>query len=158
MSRDMKVGLENASLREQDRLHHLHAHTNPVQFAKEGPVLITRAQGVYVYTVDGHEVIDGMSGGWCTHLGYGNERLCRAGYEAMQQLSYQLTFGGRTNPWAAALSEKMAAITPEQYQHFFFSSTGSDAVESAIKMALYYWHLRGQPRKRAAIGAGSLLQ
>ena len=147
--------LENMNPRElleKDRLHHLHANTNPVQFAKVGPTLITRGEGVYIYTDDGHEVIDGMSGGWCTNIGYGNERLARAAYETTKQLSYTLTFGGRTNPWAAALSDKMAAITPEQYEQFFFASTGSDAVESAIKMALYYWHLRGQPKKRAIIG------
>ena len=121
---------------------------NPVQFARTGPTLIERAQGICLYAEGGHEVIDGMSGGWCTHLGYGNERLCRVAFEAMRQLSYTLTFGGRTNPWAAALSDKLASITPRQYEHFFFASTGSDAVESALKMALYYWHLRGQQSKR----------
>ncbi len=139
-------------LKRLDRLHHFHANTNPVHFAEKGPSMITRAEGVYIYTDSGNKVIDGMSGGWCTNIGYGNERLCRAAYESMTQLSYNLTFNGTTNPWAAALSDKMAAITPEQYQHFFFASTGSDAVESAIKIALYYWHLRGQPEKRAIIG------
>ena len=145
------VNLTLSQLRESDRRHHLHANTNPVQFARTGPTLIERAQGICLYAEGGHEVIDGMSGGWCTHLGYGNERLCRVAFEAMRQLSYTLTFGGRTNPWAAALSDKLASITPRQYKHFFFASTGSDAVESALKMALYYWHLRGQPSKRAII-------
>lgn len=139
-------------LSEKDRLHHLHANTNPVEFFRDGPVLITRGEGVYIYTANGDKVIDGMSGGWCTNVGYGNERLCKAAYEAMKQLSYTLTFGGRTNPWAAELSARMAAITPEQYEHFFFSSTGSDAVESAIKLALYHWHLSGRPEKRLIIG------
>lgn len=147
MTKDMNF----LELVEKDRLHHFHANTNPVEFSRRGPTLITRGQGVYIYTDDGREVIDGMSGGWCTHVGYGNERLCSAAYESMKQLSYTLTFAGRTNPWAAALSDKMAAITPDQYKHFFFASTGSDAVESAIKMALYYWNLHGQPRKRAII-------
>ena len=139
-------------LKQQDKRHHFHANNNPVRFAKDGPSLISKAEGIYIYTDKDHKVIDGMSGGWCTNIGYGNERLSKAAYDTMRRLSYSLTFGGNTNPWAAALSDKMAAITPEQYQQFFFASTGSDAVESAIKMALYYWHLRDQPKKRAIIG------
>lgn len=140
------------NLHEKDRLHHLHANTNPVEFARTGPTVINRANGVYIYTDDGTEIIDAMSGGWCTNIGYGDERVCRAAYEAMKQLSYAHTFGGKTNPWVAELSDKMAAITPSQYQHFAFGSTGSDAVELALKIALYYWHLRGQSSKRAIIG------
>lgn len=135
-----------------DRQHHFHGNTNPVQHTRKDPALITRAEGIYIHTHDGRKIIDAMSGAWCTNIGYGNERVCRAAYDAMRQLSFAHTFGGRTNPGVAALSAKMAAITPEQYRHFNFASTGSDAVESAFKMALYYWHLRGQPRKRAIIG------
>jgi putrescine aminotransferase len=139
------------ALADSDKRHHFHAHINPVQFAKTSPTIIARAEGVYLYTSDGQKIIDGRSGGWCTNIGYGHERVCRAAYEAMKQLPYSLTFGTQTNPWVAALSAKMAAISPKQYEHFFFGSTGSDAVETALKMALYYWHLRGQPKKRAII-------
>jgi putrescine aminotransferase len=138
--------------RDRDRRFHLHANTNPTRFAETGPVMVRRAEGVYLETDDGHRVIDGMSGGWCTNVGYGDPRLVAAASEAMQQLSYQLTFGGRTNAWVADLSARMAEVTPEQYDQFFYASTGSDAVESAIKIALYYWHLRGIPTKRAIIG------
>jgi putrescine---pyruvate transaminase len=148
----MTVDSTVSALIEGDRRHHFHANTNPVEFAKSGPILVQRAQGVYLYTADGREIIDGMSGGWCTNIGYGNERLAKVAYDSMKQLCYAHTFAGKTNPWAAALSEKMAAITPSQYRQFFFASTGSDAVESAIKMALYYWGLRGQPDKRIIIG------
>lgn len=148
----MTKDANNSEFLTQDKAHHFHANTNPVELSKTGPTLITRGEGVYIYTDDGREIIDGMSGGWCTNVGYGSERLSKAAFEAMKQLSYTLTFAGRTNPWAAALSDKMSSITPEQYERFFFASTGSDAVESAIKMALYYWHLRGMPTKRAIIG------
>jgi putrescine aminotransferase len=143
--------MEINALIEQDREHHLHANTNPVDFAQQGPVLIERANGVRIQTSDGLELIDARSGAWCVNVGYGNERICRAAYDAMRQLSYSLSFAGRTNPWAAALSEKMAAITPPQFQRFFFGSTGSDAVETALKLVLYYWNLRGKPEKRKII-------
>lgn len=138
-------------LHEQDRRHHFHAQTNPLQLAKHGPDMVERAEGIYLYTGDGRRIIDGKSGGYCTNIGYGNARLCRAAYESMQQLSFANNFVGRSNRWAAALSEKLNAITPPAYQRFFFASTGSDAVESAIKMALYYWRQQGQARKRAII-------
>ena len=54
----------------------------------------------------------------------------------MRHLSYGHTLAGRSHPWVAALSAKLTEITPEQYQYFFFASIGSDAVESAVKMAL----------------------
>lgn len=136
---------------EQDRRHHFHPQTNPVQLAKEGPVLIERAEGVYLYTADGRRIIDGRSGGYCTNVGYGNPRLCNAAFEAMKQLSFATTFGGWTSPWTAALSEKLASLTPETHRQYFFGSTGSDAVETAVKMALYYWRCRGKPQKRAVI-------
>src|SRR5258705_7900946 len=92
-----------ADLSEKDKRHHFHAYINPVQFVKAAPTMITRAEGVYLYTSDGLEVIDGMSGGWCTNIGYGNERVCKAAYDAMKQLSFASTFGIKTNPWVAAL-------------------------------------------------------
>ena len=135
----------------QDKYHHYHPQTNPVTLAKEGPGLIDKAEGIYVYTADGKRFIDARSGGYCTNIGYSNDRLCEAAYQTMKQLSYSLVFDGQTNRWAAALSEKLASITPESFQHFFFGSTGSDAVESAIKIALYYWRQKDQPSKRAII-------
>jgi putrescine---pyruvate transaminase len=152
MDNQMLNGMNYSDLSEKDKLHHFHPYINPVQFAKASPTMITHAEGIYLYTSDGQQLIDGRSGGWCTNIGYGNERVCKAAYDSMRQLSYSLTFGLQTNPWVAALSDKMSAITPDQYEHFLFGSTGSDAVESAIKMSLYYWYLRGQPKKRAIIG------
>jgi putrescine aminotransferase len=148
----MRTEIDAAALADQDRLHHLHGYTSPTELQRLGPTMIVRGKGVYIYTADGREIIDGMSGGWCTHVGYGDARIAKVAYETMLELSYAHTFGRRSNPWVAALSAKMAEITPAQYEQFFFGSTGSDAVESALKLALYYWHLRGKPAKRAIIG------
>lgn len=139
------------TIKQLDQQHHFHARTNPVQLAKEGPVFIDKGEGIYIYDETGRKIIDGLSGGYCTNIGYGNERICNAAYKAMQSLSYGINFGRKTDRWTAGLSKKLSLITPESFQHFFFSSTGSDAVESSIKMALYYWRLRGQPKKRQVI-------
>ena len=66
----MTTGIEldgtSRAQRERDRRFHLHANNNPTTFATSGPTMIRRGEGVYVETDDGHRVIDGMSGGWCT--------------------------------------------------------------------------------------------
>jgi len=136
---------------EQDKRHHLHPLTNPKALAEAGPEMFTRAEGTYLYTSDGRRFLDAASGLCNVNIGYGNPRLCEAAFKTMQQLSFGYTVIGRSNPWVAALSAKLAEITPEQFQHFFFASSGSEAIESAVKIALRYWRLRGKPEKRAII-------
>jgi putrescine---pyruvate transaminase len=140
-----------ANLAEQDRAHHVHPMTNPVALRKSGPEMIMRGEGVYLHLEDGRKVIDAHSNLANVAIGYGNRRVCDAAAKAMETLSYDHTLLGRSNPWAAALSAKLAEITPRQYQYFFFASSGSEANESAIKMALYYWRLKGRPSKRKII-------
>ena len=144
----MKSPKKINSFIEKDKRHHFHAKTNPVMLARNRPVLIDKAEGVYIYDESGRKIIDGLSGGWCTNIGYGNKRLCSTAFNVMQELPFSTVFSGKTNRWVAALSDKMASITPEAFQRFFFSSTGSDAVESALKMAFHYWRIKGKPDKR----------
>ena len=140
------------SLSISDKHHHLHNVTNPTDYSKTGGMMITQAEGIYLYTDGGKRIIDAGSGLANVNIGYGNKRICDVAYQTMQQLSFSHTAAGRTNPWAAALSEKLAEITPDQYRYFSFTSIGSDAMESAIKMAWCYWRLKNQPTKRQIIG------
>ena len=142
---------QDQHLKTADTQHHFHPKTNPTQLAKDGPSLIKRAEGIYIYTDDNRKIIDAMSGLNCVNIGYSNKRLCDAAYQAMSQLSFAHTFGGHTNPWVAALSEKLTEITPDSYQRFFFSTTGSDAVETSLKIAFHYWQLRGRPSKKSIL-------
>lgn len=138
-------------LLEQDQQHHFHPMTNPTLLSKQTGVMVDRADGIFIYTNDNRQIMDVGSGLGNVSLGYGNTRLCDAGYKAMQQLSFGHSLFGRSNPWIAALSDVLAQITPDTFQRFFFASTGSEAIESSIKIALHYWRLRGQPEKRAII-------
>lgn len=147
----MSENLKRSGLLEMDALHHLHPMTNPVALEMSGPEMVVRAEGVYLYLEDGRRVIDAHSNLANVGIGYGNQKVCEAAYKAMQTLSYDHTLLGRSNPWAAQLSAKLAEITPEQYRSFFFASSGSEANESAIKLALYYWRLKGKPEKRKII-------
>ena len=143
--------LDTVELMELDRRHHLHPLTNPVSHAQTGPDLVVRAEGIYLYTSDGHRLMDIGSGLHNVNIGYGNPRLCQAAFDAMRQLSFSPSIFGRSNPWTAALSGKLAEITSKRFQQFLFTSTGSDAVEASIKIVLWYWRLLGKPQRRTII-------
>jgi putrescine aminotransferase len=145
------MDLQTTLAAEQDKRHHLHPFTNPVAYAAAEPEVVTRAEGVYLYTEDGRRVIDIGSGLGNVNIGYGNPRIVEAAARTMQQLSFGHTLAGRSHPYVAALSAKLTELTPEQYGYFFFCSIGSDAVESAVKMALRYWRLNGRPEKRGIV-------
>jgi putrescine aminotransferase len=136
---------------DQDRLHHLHPLTNPVELASAGPEVVVGAEGVYLFTSDGRRIIDMGAGLGNVNIGYGNPRLVETAATAMRQLSYGHTLAGRSHPYVAALSAKLTKLTREQYRSFFFASIGSDAVESAVKMALRYWRLQGRPEKNVIV-------
>jgi putrescine---pyruvate transaminase len=143
--------MSNVDLREQDSRHHFHPMSNPVSLRREGPDMVVRGEGIYLYLSDGRKVMDTTSGLWNVNMGYGNKRICDAAYRTMLEMSCGHTIFNRSNPWIAALSEKLSEITPKQYQTFFFASSGSEANESAVKMARHYWRLQGKPEKRITI-------
>lgn len=142
-----------AAWRESDRKHHFHAMTAPRQH-KQGSadgLFLTHAEGIYLYDSDGKRYQDALSGLGCVNIGYGNERLADAAAEAMKELSFQNTYFGATNRWACEFSEKLAQHAPEGFDHFFYANSGSEANESAIKMAWHYWRLKGKPGKKTII-------
>lgn len=130
-----------------DTAHHFHPNTNPVAFAKDGPVMIETAKGAHVH-IGGKPVLDMLSGMGCVNVGYGNEKIARAIYDASLSLSFTHSFASISNPYVARLSQKLAELTGGLFNRFFYSSTGSDANESAVKMIWHYWALKGQPDRR----------
>ncbi len=105
------------------------------------PVL--SAQGVRLKLADGRELIDGMSSWWCAIHGYNHPEMNRALENQLECMAHVM-FGGLTHPPAVELAEKLVYITPEPLQSVFFCDSGSVAVEVAMKMAIQYWHARGQ--------------
>ena len=140
------------ALCEDDRQHHYHPMTNPHGLATEGPgTMFTNSDGVYLIDSNGKHYIDALSGLGCVNVGYGNEAIVQATAEAMRALPFVHTYGGATNPWVAGLAAKLATVTPPSFDHFFFASSGSEAVESAVKMVWHYWHLLNRPDKRMIV-------
>lgn len=114
-------------------------------------LIITHAKGVYVYDNHGRKYLEGLSGLWCTSLGYGNEELIDAAANQMRTLSYQHLFGGKTHPTAIALAERLAAMLPMKKARVFFGTSGSDANDTHWKLLRYYFNAIGKPEKRKII-------
>lgn len=138
-------------IQELDAAHHLHPFTTHHELRASGPRVITRAEGVYIYDSEGNEILDGMSGLWCVQLGYGVEELARVAYDTLKTLSYYNLFFQTTTPYAAELAALIATKTPEGLDQILFSSSGSEANDSALKLIWYYWNLMGRPSKKAII-------
>jgi len=107
---------------------------------------VISAEGVYLNLDNGKKVIDGMSSWWSVIHGYNNQRLNEAIKTQLDQMSHVM-FGGLTHEPAIKLGQKLIEITPKELTKVFFSDSGSISVEVALKMALQYWHQKGEKNK-----------
>jgi adenosylmethionine---8-amino-7-oxononanoate aminotransferase len=108
---------------------------------------VAGAQGVRLRLMDGRELIDGMASWWCVIHGYNHPEMNRALAEQMGRMAHVM-FGGLTHEPAVALAQQLVELTPAPLEVVFFADSGSVAVEVALKMAVQYWHARGQPRRK----------
>jgi putrescine aminotransferase len=140
-----------AELRRQDVAHHLPAHADYKLHAEQGSRIIVRADGCTIYDAEGHAMLDGMAGLWCVNVGYGREELARAAYEQMLQLPFYNTFFKTAAPPTIRLASELAARLGGDLTHIFFNNSGSEANDTAFRVARHYWALRGQPRRQIFI-------
>jgi 4-aminobutyrate--pyruvate transaminase len=141
--------LTNFAARDVEAL--LHPNTNLASLRATGPLVLDRGEGVYVFDTSGKRYIEGLAGLWCTGLGYGNNELIEAAREQMAKLSFSHLFGGRSHEPAIALAEKLKEIVPAPTSKVFFTSSGSEANDTQIKLAWYYNNARGKPKKKKII-------
>jgi putrescine---pyruvate transaminase len=134
-----------------DAAHLLHPFTDHQALAAKGVRVITRGEGLYVWDSEGQRLFDAMSGLWCVNVGYGQTALIDAAMQQMRTLPYYNAFFQTTTPAATALAERLAAVTPPQFQHVFFSGSGSEANDTNIRLARRYWDLIGQPERKVII-------
>ncbi|WMY73196.1 adenosylmethionine--8-amino-7-oxononanoate transaminase [Buttiauxella selenatireducens] len=128
-----------------DQQHIWHPYTSMTQPLPVYPVVA--ATGCELQLADGKALVDGMSSWWAAIHGYNHPRLNQAMKDQIEQMSHVM-FGGITHPPAVALCRKLVAMTPENLECVFLADSGSVAVEVAMKMALQYWHAKGEPRQR----------
>ena len=129
----------------------IHPLTNLKAHLKKGPLVIEEGMGVWVTDVDGKKYIEGMSGLWCLSLGYGQERLVKAATDQMSRLPYYHLTNHKSHQPAIDLAEKLLEIAPVPMSKVWFSNSGSEANDSAVRIAWYYWHAKGKPQKRKII-------
>jgi putrescine aminotransferase len=134
-----------------DAAHYLHPFTDHKSLAARGTRVITRAEGVYLHDSEGNRILDGMSGLWCVALGYGRRELAEAAYRQMQELPYYNSFFQCANPPAIELADRLARLSPPQFQHAFFTGSGSESNDTLVRMVRRYWELRGQPQRQVII-------
>jgi len=136
-------------LLELDKAHVWHPYS--AMSSNEGsdmPVYpVASADGVRLKLTDGRELIDGMSSWWCAIHGYNHPEINHALEQQLQKMSHVM-FGGLTHQPAVELAAQLVALTPEALQSVFFSDSGSVSVEVAMKMAIQYWHAKGQANKQ----------
>jgi 4-aminobutyrate--pyruvate transaminase len=136
----------------RDIAYQIHSVTNLRLHESLGPLILESGQGVRVCDIDGKSYIDGMAGLWCAALGFNEPRLADAAMRQMQRLPYQSTFAHRSNEPAIDLAEALIARAPVPMSKVLFQSSGSEAIDAAIKLVWYYHEAIGAPKKRKVIG------
>ena len=119
----------------RDQRSHLHAFTDPRAQEATPPLVITGGDGVYVTDERGRHLIDAMSGLWCAALGFSEPRLVEAAERQMRALPFNHTFRGRTHPVVVDLAERLLDLSPVPMGRVFFAGSGSEANESALRIA-----------------------
>jgi len=143
--------LPTAELQALDAAHHLHPFTNGHDLNEKGARIITRASGSTLTDSDGVELLDAMAGLWCVNIGYGREELAKAAFAQMKELPFYNTFFQTSHPPVIELAQKLATLLPGDLNHTFFSTGGSDANDTNIRLVRQYWALKGKPTKKTII-------
>lgn len=138
-------------LQDSDHRHYLHPFTDHKELGDKGTRIITAAEGVYIQDSGGQMILDGMSGLWCVSLGYGRQELVDAATRQMRKLPYYNSFFQTAHPPVIELSAVLSKISPPQFNHTFFTGSGSEANDTVIKLVRRYWDLMGSPQKRIII-------
>ncbi len=135
----------------RDIAHILHPYTNLKKHEQNGPLIITRGEGIRVIDEQGKAYIDGLAGLWCASLGFSERRLVDAAQRQLEALPYYHGFAHKSHEPGIDLAERILSLVPVPMSKVFFNNSGSEANDSAIKMVWYYNNARGRHRKKKII-------
>ena len=118
---------------------------------KSNPRMLVSAENMHYKSQDGRDILDGTAGLWCVNAGHKREKIVSAIQSQVEELDYAPAFQ-MGHPKAFALANKLVEITPEDMNHVFFTNSGSESVETALKIAIAYQRMRGQASRTRLIG------
>src|ERR1700724_4433459 len=118
---------------------------------KANPRLLARAQGMYYWTADGREILDGVAGLWCVNAGHGRREITEAVTKQLGTMEYAPAFQ-MGHPMAFELANRLAKIAPPGLDRIFFANSGSESVDTALKIAIAYHRARGAAQRTRLIG------
>ncbi|SMO80904.1 aminotransferase class III-fold pyridoxal phosphate-dependent enzyme [Paracoccus laeviglucosivorans] len=135
------------SLIELDRAHLVHPVASWRGHEKTGARMLVSAKGATVTDAQGHQLLDGFAGLWCVNAGYGHESVIEAATKQLRELPYATGYFSLGSEPAARLAARLAEHAPGDLNHVYFTLGGSDAVDSTVRFARYYWHSRGMAQR-----------
>ncbi len=139
------------TMSELDRSHHLHPFTDLGAYSKKGGRIFSKAEHVYIYDSEGNKILDGMSGLWCCNLGYSQTAIADAVHAQLQELPYYNNFFNCSNQPSLEMAKALVDVTPAQFNHVFFTNSGSEANDTNIRLVHRYYDLLGKPSKKHII-------
>lgn len=135
-------------LRANNAQHLWHPMGHPGDLRSHAPTIITGAEGSSIIDIDGHKTVDAVGGLWCVNLGYSNDKVKEAISKQLFDLPYYSAFGGTSNPTAIEASYMVREFFADDgMARVFFTSGGSDSVETCLRLARQYHRLRGEPNR-----------
>lgn len=135
----------------RDIASHLHPYTNLEALAQDGPLVITHGDGIRVFDEEGNAYIEAMAGLWCTSLGWGENRLVEAAATQMRRLGFYHSFTAKVPDVTVDLAERLLALAPVPMSKVFFANSGSEALDTALKLVRYLNNVRGRAKKKKVI-------
>lgn len=139
------------SLQARDKAFVVHPYTNLRAHEQQGPLVISGGEGIWVVDDDGKRYIEGLSGLWCAALGFSERRLAEAARRQMERMPYTHVFAHRSSEPVIELAERLVELAPEPIAKAFFVNSGSEAIDTAIKLIWYHNNARGKPEKKRII-------
>ena len=139
------------SIEARDKAYHLHSYTNARALERDGSLVMDRGEGIYVYDNNGKKYIEAMAGLWSVAVGFGESRLVDAATRQMAKLPSYHTFTARSHGPSIELAEKLIQMAPVPMSKAYFTNSGSEANDTAIKMVWDRSNALGKPEKKKII-------
>lgn len=143
--------MKQDTLHQSDIDNYVHPYTNLSAHRRNGPMVLDRGEGIYVYDDKGNRYLEALGGLFCASLGFSDARLADAADRQMRRLPFYHAFGGKSSEPSIKLAEKLIAMAPVPMSKVFFANSGSEANDTAVKLIWYYNNALGRPEKKKII-------